>query len=50
MRIWVVVDTRTDLPVIAFRTEEAAMDWEDQQWEKDPQHFESQIYPVRLSN
>lgn len=49
-RIWVVVDTKTDTPLRAFRSEETAMAWEDKQWEKDPQNFESQIHSIILQN
>ena len=49
-RIWVVVNTKTNEPLRAFRSEETATDWEDKQWEKDPQNFESQTYSIILQN
>lgn len=32
LRIYVVVDTETNKALAAFRSEEEAMDWEDEHW------------------
>lgn len=32
LRIYVVEDTETDKALAAFRSEEKAMDWEDEYW------------------
>lgn len=47
-RIIVVIDTSTGEPLRAFMNEEDASAWEDDQWARDPQNFESQQYPVWL--
>ena len=49
-RIYVVINTTTGEPLRAFTTEEAAMEYEDAQWEKDPENYESQIYPIGLQD